>query len=110
MDAAFTAGLDFGEARSAGATIAFQPVESENPLPEVKKDWLKKAWARLVQAGYDGLFETPVVLSPSDTYKTTPTPLETQPIPAVTGDNGPQIEEVMRKRAVITAENKRKQD
>jgi hypothetical protein len=110
MDAAFTAGLDFGEARSAGATIAFQPVESENPLPEVKKDWLKKAWARIVQVGYDGLFETPVVLSPSDTYKTTPTPLETQPIPAVTGDNGPQIEEVMRKRAVITAENKRKQD
>ena len=50
-------GLDLGEARSAGNRLVFQPVGSENPLPEIKKEWLRKSWQRIVEANLDGLFE-----------------------------------------------------
>ena len=109
MSTAFT-GLDLGEARSAGTTIVFQPVESENPLPEVKKEWLRKGWQKIVNHNLDGLFEDPVQLSPQDSFRTTLTPIDSvHPIPAVTADNGAIVQEVMRKRAVLAAENARKQ-
>ena len=74
--AAFS-GIDFGDARKTGLYIL--PVESENPLPEVKKEWLKKVWAVLAAAECDGLFEDPIVLSAHDQYKNQRVSLDTLP-------------------------------
>ena len=105
--AAFS-GIDFGDARKTGLYIL--PVESENPLPEVKKEWLKKVWAVLAAAECDGLFEDPIVLSAHDQYKTQRVSLDTLPIPVATADNtnGDNIARVMRARAALEAENERK--
>ena len=102
------ASIDFGDARKNGMYIL--PVESENPLPEVKKEWLKKVWAVLAAAECDGLFEDPIVLSAHDQYKTQRVSLDTLPIPVATADNtnGDNIARVMRARAALEAENERK--
>ena len=109
MSTVFT-NLDLVGGRSTGTRIVFQQVESENPLPETKKEWLRKGWQTIVDHALDGLFEDPIQLSAQDSFKTTQTPVDSaHPIPAVTAENGAIVEEVMRKRSVLTAENARKQ-
>ena len=63
------------------ASLRFTPVESEYPLPEVRKRWCEAAWKMLQLAELDGVFNNE--LSSEEKYRVAPTPLDTVPLPTV---------------------------
>ena len=61
------------------ASLRFTPVESEYPLPEVRKRWCEAAWKMLQLAELDGVFNNE--LSSEEKYRVAPTPLDTVQVP-----------------------------
>ena len=75
------------------ASLRFTPVESEYPLPEVRKRWCEAAWKMLQLAELDGVFNNE--LSSEEKYRVAPTPLDTVPVPTVNVTDGITARDVM---------------
>lgn len=106
MDAAFMAS-DIGRSR-----MTFPEIVSENPLPEERKEWCKRAFEKMILGGVSGIFESPPQLPPEDAYKTAQSPLTSLPIPVVseqTGITQKDVESVMRQRLALEQENTRRE-
>ena len=110
MDPHLHVGADAGGS-SKRSLLRLPAVETEFPLPEVRKKYCDEVWKAVTIAGIDCIFDDE--LPPDEHYKTTPTPLETVPIPTVDASAGvtqKDVQVAMRMRAQLTAANTAKQE